>query len=304
MYKFDKILVALDNSQMDEQLIESARFISDLSESGEVHFVNIVKDFDTPAALLDQLPNIITEALKDRKQEIMARVQKVFDTEDPTVHVHVIKGLVLRGILNYSNENDIDLIIVGRKRDKKAGGILNTRLARRASCSLMIMPEDAPLRVKNILVPLDFSEYSNLAMELALRIAKKKDAKVIAQNVYQIPVGYHYSGKTKAEFAQIMEQHAARSFEMLTKTMDLKGINLEKLYTQSADEHLMEDVYKTALKTNADSIIVGVKGRTATTALFIGSKAEKLIKMDEKIPLVVVRPKGRNAGIIEYLQEL
>lgn len=304
MYKFQKILVALDNTRMDDQLIESAKFISNLSESKEVHFINIVKDFETPAGLLDQFPNIIDEALKERKKDITAKAEKVFGAEGPKVKVQVIKGHVLKEMLTYSEKSKTDLIIVGRKNERKGGGILNARLARRASCSLMIIPDSAPLRVNNILVPIDFSEYSTLAMELALRIARKTNAKVIAQNVYQIPVGYHYTGKSKKEFARIMEKHAADAFDLLTKKMDVSGINLEKHYTQSPDEHIMEDVYKTALATDADSIIIGAKGRTAATALFIGSKAEKLIQMDEKIPLLVVRPKGRNAGILEYLKEL
>ena len=304
MYKFDKILVALDNSRMDDQLIESAKFVSDLSESKEVHFINIVKDFETPAGLLDQFPNIIDEALEVRKGEIASRVQQVFGENSPKVTVMVIKGHVLKQLLTYSTKNKTDLIIVGRKNERKGGGVLNARLARRASCSLMIIPDSAPLRVKNILVPIDFSEYSKLAMELAINIARKTNARVIAQNVYQIPVGYHYTGKTKKELASIMEKHASDAFDLLTKRMDLSGIKLKKLYTKSPDEHIMEDVYKTALATKADSIIIGAKGRTTATALFIGSKAEKLIQMDEKIPLIVVRPKGRNAGILEYLQEL
>jgi len=305
MYKFDKILVALDNSQMDEELIKSAEFISSLSETKEVHFINVIKDFDTPENLLKQFPNLIEGALKDRQAGIATHVKKYFNEENgPLVLINVIKGHILKELLSYSAKTKSDLIIVGRKNERKGGGVLNTRLARRASCSLMIIPSESAFRVENVLVPVDFSEHSTLALELAVRIARKTGAKITTQNVYQVPVGYHYTGKSKTEFAAIMEKHAGEAFEKLCKKLDLNGINIEQLYTQSHDEHIMEDVYKIANKISADSIIIGAKGRTAATALFIGSKAEKLIQMDEKFPLLVVRPKGKNAGIIEYLKEL
>lgn len=304
MYKFDKILVALDNSQMDEELIKSASFIGHLSESAEVHFINVIKDFETPENLLKQFPNLIEGALKDREVSLEAKVKKHFTSERPKVTISVIKGHILKEVLSYSAKVKSDLIIVGRKNERKGGGVLNTRIARRASCSLMILPSESAFRVKNILVPLDFSEHSTLAFELAVRIARKTGAKITTQNVYQIPVGYHYTGKSKKEFASVMESHASKAFAKLCKKVDLEGIQINQIYTRSQDEHIMEDVYEVAKKISADSIIIGAKGRTAATALFIGSKAEKLIQLDEKFPLIIVRPKGKNAGIIEYLKEL
>lgn len=55
---------------------------------------------------------------------------------------------------------------------------------------------------------------------------------------------------------------------------------------------------------NANAIIIGAKGRTATTAFFLGSIAERLIQLDNDIPLMIVRPKGKNAGFLEFLKEL
>lgn len=304
MYKFDKILVALDNSLMDEELIRSAGYIGHLSESKEVHFINVIKDFETPENLLKQFPDLINNALKERKASLEEKVKKHFRNDKPKVTIKVIKGHILKEILSYSSTVKSDLIIVGRKNEREGGGILNTRLARRASCSLMIIPIESAFKVENILVPIDFSEHSTLAFELAVRIARKTGAKITTQNVYQIPVGYHYTGKSKKEFANVMESHASKAFEKLCKKVNLDGIKIDQVYTRSHDEHIMEDVYSMAKKIDADSIIIGAKGRTAATALFIGSKAEKLIQLDEKYPLLIVRPKGKNAGIIEYLKEL
>ncbi len=304
MYKFRKILVALDNSSMDEKLISAASYICERSDSTDVYFTNIIMDVEIPSQLQKQFPDLLDNAIKDREKEIAERVKKFFIPETAKIHIQVQKGHILKDLLQLSDKEDIDLIVVGRK-DKKDGGILNTRLARRASCSLLIVPTGAKIQSEKILVPVDFSEYSELALEKAVDIASFTDAKIITQNVYQVPVGYHYSGKSFDEFAKVMEENARKDFTAFVNKIKLPKANIEQMYTLVKEEdNIMTDVYKTALKVNADIMIVGAKGRTAATALFIGSKAEKLVQINEKIPLLVVRPKGQNAGIIDYLREL
>ncbi len=305
MNQFNKILIALDNSPMDEELMESAKLISDLNEGREIHFINIIKDFETPGNLLRQFPNIIEGALKERKDQIAQKVNRIFPEDGNTqVKINVVKGNILKEILSYSSQIKSDLIIVGRKNERKGGGILNSRLARRANCSLMIIPNGTVRKVEKILIPIDFSENSIMALQIAAAFGKKNNAKIITQNVYQVPVGYHYSGKTKEEFAKVMEKNAKEDFDKLTRDIDFEGVDLEQVYTQSDDDHIMEDVYQTAKILKVDSVIIGAKGRTAATAIFIGSRAEKLIQIDESFPLIIMRPKGKNAGFIDYLKEL
>lgn len=304
MYKFKKILVALDNSSMDEKLISAASYICERSDSTDVFFTNIIKDFEVPSQLEKQFPELLENALKDRKEEMAKKVKEFFIPETAKTHINVKKGHILKDLLLFAEKEGIDLIVVGRK-NKKDGGILNTRLARRATCSLLIVPQDAKIQSDKILVPIDFSDNSQMALEKAVDIANFTDAKIITQNVYQVPVGYHYSGKSFDEFSKVMENNARDDFKKFVKKIKLAEADIEQMYTLVKEEdNIMIDVYKTAIDVEADIMIVGAKGRTAATALFIGSKSEKLVQINEKIPLLVVRPKGKNAGIIDLLREL
>lgn len=304
MYKFKKILVALDNSSMDEKLISAASYICERSDSTDVFFTNIIKDFEVPSQLEKQFPELLENALKDRKEDMAKKVKEFFIPETAKTHINVKKGHILKDLLLFAEKEGIDLIVVGRK-NKKDGGILNTRLARRATCSLLIVPQDAKIQSDKILVPIDFSDNSQMALEKAVDIANFTDAKIITQNVYQVPVGYHYSGKSFDEFSKVMENNARDDFKKFVKKIKLADADIEQMYTLVKEEdNIMIDVYKTAIDVEADIMIVGAKGRTAATALFIGSKSEKLVQINEKIPLLVVRPKGKNAGIIDLLREL
>ncbi|MEQ9303387.1 MAG: universal stress protein [Marinoscillum sp.] len=309
MYKYNKILVGLDNTEMDQNLIKSTADICKFSGSTIVYFVNVLREMNLPESIRKEFPDLLDQAIAERQKELSKNVSKYFDDLNVEVVVNVVvdQGQVTKSLLKYAGKDKIDLIVLGRKNEKKGGGVLVNRMARRMACSLLIIPKGTELKIQNVLVPTDFSDYSKKAMEKAVMLVKKsknKSAKLIVQNVYQVPVGYHYTGKSFKEFSEIMKDHAKKDFKQFIGSLNIEGINVEQIYSLDKDEDIITDIYKNAKKVKANLIIIGAKGRSATTALFIGSKAEKLIQQDSEIPLLVVRPKGRIAGFMELIKEL
>jgi len=198
------------------------------------------------------------------------------------------------------------MIIIGRKVTLPGTGVVSQRLARRASCSLLIIPEKAEPKMDRLLVPSDFSDYSKDALEEAVLIVEKYGGKaeIICQNVFTVPSGYHFTGKSYEEFTSIMLMHAEINFKKFLRNIDTKNIKITPIYTQDDDDDPVEEIIAKAKEISADGIVIGVKGRTAATALFIGSMAERLIQLNESFPLLVTRPKGKNAGILDYILEI
>jgi nucleotide-binding universal stress UspA family protein len=119
-----------------------------------------------------------------------------------------------------------------------------------------------------------------------------------------VPTGYHFTGKSYEEFAGIMEQRAAEAYGKFMEGIDLSGQPVIAEYTLDKDEDPVEDIYLKAREAEANLIVIGAKGRSATAAIFLGSMAERLIQADTEIPILVVRPKGKTEGLIDYLKEL
>ena len=306
MYSFNKLIVALDNTPHDSTLVEAASFISTLSGTKEVCFINIVKDLNIPKKISAEFPDIVNNAIKERREKIEKVIAAKFTYKRAKTSVEIKSGNPTSAILKHSIENDIDLILVGRKNRTKDGGTIITRLARKAACSLLVIPENYPSDVKKILVPIDFSEYSIEALEQAIDLAipHLPNVKIYVQNVYQVPYGYHYTGKSFDEFADIMRENAEKDFKAFISTIDTHKVDLEPIYTLDRTDNIISKIYSAGISLDVDAIIFGAKGRTDTTAIFIGSSAEKLIHIDSTIPLMVVRPKGRRAGIIEMLKDI
>ncbi|XOV95114.1 MAG: universal stress protein [Bacteroidota bacterium] len=308
MYKFSKILVGLDLSELDKSLMEAASKISILSGSKEVYFINVIRDFSIPEKLLKEFPDLIDRAIEERRQSIQEEVSKYFKHEDAHVVVKVLieQGPVTKSFMKLISQYKIDLVVLGKKHEKDAGGVLVSRIARRAGCSLLILPSKGPLTFKTIHVPTDFSNYSMRALEKATILARraKEPSKLIIQHVFQVPVGYHYTGKSFKEFADIMKENAKNEFKRFISRVKTDDLNIEDIYTIDKNDDVISVIYSTSKKIKADLIIIGAKGKTATAAIFIGSKAEKLVTLNNDIPMLVVRPKGKVAGFIESLQEI
>ncbi len=306
MYNFNKILVGLDQTDMDFELIDAACKMCQMSDSQEVIFVSLIRDFHLPPELLKEFPDILNKAIAERETKLREEVDRYFECMDVKVRFIVRQGQPTKEIMTLSADEKVDLIILGRKNEKEDGGILLTRVARRAACSLLVIPKGHKMTLNHLHVPSDFSSYSTLAVEKATELARNVDSKpkITIQNVYQVPNGYHYSGKSFNEFAEIMQQYAARDYEQFVADLNLSDLSPEVVYTLDKDDNVIRCIDDQARARQTDMVIIGAKGRSATTAIFIGSKAENLIQMDSEYALLVVRPKGKTAGIREYLKEL
>jgi nucleotide-binding universal stress UspA family protein len=266
----------------------------------------VIRDLNLPDEVKKEFPKITEKAISERKQEIIKLVREKFKCDGILPRFIIRQGQATKEVMKFAATEKMDLIIVGRKNEKISDGVLVQRLARRVGCSLLIIPKGQKLKFGKVLVPIDFSSYSKMALEKAVDISNKssQDVQIIVQNVFNVPSGYHYAGKTYEEFAAIMKKHAQSDYENFIQDLDLSKINIRTTYTLDKEDDVIDEIHKKSKKIKADLIIIGAKGRTSATALFIGSKAEKLLHLDTKIPVLVVRPKGKRAGIIEYLQDL
>ncbi len=306
MYLIKKLIVCLDQTTLDQTLIQHAAFIAQVNQTKKIYFVNVIKNLSIPKEVLVEFPNLVENMITERQDAMESAVKEFFPAMKGISLNYIVKeGSLSKKVLKLAEEKSADMILIGRKVTLPGTGVASLRLARRASCSLLIVPEGSPAKVNKLLVPSDFSEYSKDALEEAIMIAEKHgEVEIICQNVFAVPSGYHFTGKSYEEFTQIMKIHAEINYKKFIRKIDTKGKKITPVYTQDDDDDPVQEIVSKALEVKADAIIIGAKGRTAATALFIGSMAERLIQFNDSLPLLVIRPKGKNAGILDYLLEI
>lgn len=306
MHLIKKLIVCLDQSPLDQILINYTLFLTKVNSINKIYFVSVIKNLSIPKEILDIFPDLMEKMIGERLKCMEQKVQNhEKEFKNTKLSFLVKEGTLSKKILKLAEEKSADLILIGRKVNLPGTGVASSRLARRANCALLIIPEGTQPKISNLLVPSDFSDYSKDALEDSIMISKSLGNKeVFCQNVFSIPSGYHFTGKTFDEFKQIIQVHAEVNFKKFIRKIDSKGIKISPIYSLDDKDDPVQEILSKAHEIKADLLVIGAKGKTAATALFIGSMAERLIQFNKTIPLLVTRPKGKNGGILEYILEI
>ena len=145
--------------------------------------------------------------------------------------------------------------------------------------------------MKKILVPVDFSEYSEYALEAAVKIAQFKKADVIALHMVGIPEAIiNRSDPLDAFDALNYAELVTKKFDELFKKDRFKDVKIQKLVCKFI--HFTE-INNQAKKYNADLIVMGSHGSSGISELFVGSNTEKIVRSSE-IPVMVIKRRFEN----------
>ncbi|WP_375579626.1 universal stress protein [Marivirga tractuosa] len=304
MYKIERLLIALDLTEMDELLVKYSSHLAEFLKSEKVYFIHVAKNLELPEDLRKNYPDLMApsdESIADSIGKVVASSwESGYECEKV---IEIKEGDPSEEILKWVNIKDIDMMVMGRKRKLKGGGIVPQKIAKVAQTSLMMVPEGYNFKLNKIVVSVDFSKHSKLAVEEALAISKDNNITLSLVNVFRVPSGYHKTGKSYDEFATIMKGHARTDFNDFIKRNDFPE-DLDCQYVLDDDDSPADKIFDFASDQKADMIVMGSKGRTGLASILLGSVAEKVVIYDSEIPLMIVKEKGENMGFLKALLKL
>ena len=149
------------------------------------------------------------------------------------------------------------------------------------------------LRPKNILVPTDFSEYSDKALKQALDIAKDYHSKVYLLHV----IGEH-TIQTVEEYSIDLEIIKQLDDQLLIKAKESMQKELDKYSNQTQGEIEIipiirngvpyEEILKEADDKKVDLIVIASLGKTGIKKYFLGGVAQNVLK-GSKCPVLLTK---------------
>lgn len=302
MYRYKKIMVCLNLDDHDINLIQYAGILSKMAKSEEIHFVYVSDSFDIPEEIKKIYPQIaspVQTAVKERMTQVVEEHFKGHETSN--LIFESLEGPLLGLLISYTKTHDIDLLIVGHQPgDGASNNTLSEKLARKAFCSVMIVPKNLKALLGKILVAVDFSDHSLNALDVGSAFAKAAglDHLYILNN-YQVPSGHHKIGKTREEFANIMLENAKSKLRASLAKVDLKSIGIKPFFKDTAN--IVDGIQKFSVNMGAHLIVVGARGRSGDiAAILLGSITEGLIRKLNR-PLLAVKKKGEGLNILEAI---
>lgn len=149
--------------------------------------------------------------------------------------------------------------------------------------------------MKTILVPTDFSEHANNALDLAVQIAKKNDAKIHVVNV--IEGIRNFSFNTMGEAESVMGEEAFIVQKLIDQVKERLARLIEKdeyesvaIETEVEMGSAYESISKVIAKHEADLLVMGTRGMSGLEEVLIGSNTEKVVRYS-KCPVITVKDK-------------
>ncbi len=145
--------------------------------------------------------------------------------------------------------------------------------------------------MKKILVPVDFSNHSEYALEVAANIAKKQNAEIIAVHMMGLNDAVLTRDESKEAFEAMFYLKLAekRFAEFLDKDY-LKGI---KVTDTVHNYKIFSELNDVASDFEADLIVMGSHGSSGLKEVFVGSNTEKVVRTSE-IPVLVIKHRHEN----------
>lgn len=306
-FELKKIMVCLDLSEMDDTLIRFTSFIARIMKSDRIYFVHVAKSLDMPKGIRSKYPNLFAPVDEAISKSIAVRLDQLFRSpEDCTTEIEVREGNPEDKILKTARQKDVDLLILGKKAGMEGEGILVSKLAKIVHRSVLLVPETLPKTVKHILIPVDFSRHSLVALKQAIKIDETTSSRIhiSCQHVYQLPIGWHKTGKSEEEFASIMKGHAENDYRKFLKKLGKDEQEIPCTFSLLRNGNPAKAIYRHAVKEQVSMIVMGSKGRTAAASALLGSTAERLAHYDKNIPLLIVKDKNENISFLEALLKI
>lgn len=152
--------------------------------------------------------------------------------------------------------------------------------------------------MKTIIVPIDFSEYSEYALKAAALLAKKNNDEVIALHMLDMQsTSVNESASYQQERTIFLLQLAKKKFQNFLKKDYLQGIKVTPVIKHFK---VFSEINEVAKEENADLIIMGSHGASGLKELFVGSNTEKVIRFSE-VPVMIIKNDLQNFDFEEIV---
>lgn len=291
-FEIRQVVVGFEFGQTDENLLKYLQYLGLHIPIANRHFVHVI-----PAP---QLLDTLYESLAghfDIKEEVLERLQKKLSAEfaqaGTTNTFQAIEGDPLKEVLAVASEKEADLVVIGQKADTHKHGILAKSLARSVGGNALVIPENAPIKISKIVVPIDFSANSAKAFQAALALKKQLQGKaeIVCLHVFAAPNLRSYDlGKYPEQFKQLLRQSREEVFQNFKKDHGTEeDQHIELILIEKMGGAIAHYIMEFVRESEADLVMIGAKGHSTVERLWLGSVTEKLLSVNESTATLVVR---------------
>lgn len=221
-----------------------------------------------------------------KKKDVLKELKKYmidYSEDDISVNYIVLQsGSAADCLQEYIETHNFDLVVLGKQgqtnRESSGQGSVTESLIRSIKAPVYSVPlMGNPGEIKRVLVPIDFSQYSEYAIEHALFFAREYNARLTLIHVIeQEQYPYHdASAESLCEIDRYLGDMITNNLQQLAAEQDGK----EFVDTSIVKEGIAyKEIIAYAKAHSIDLMIIPTHGVTDLEYLLLGSTAEKVIR--------------------------
>lgn len=297
VFKVRQAVVALGLDQADEVILSYLDFLAGQIPVDHASFLHVLPRFDLFNALYEReqeglISNYeLNEEVIGRMRDKIHRRMKTIRTTN--IRFEVREGNPLEELVKETEQRNADLIVIGQKAGVTHHSILARNLVRESKGNALIIPEFTQNKLRDILVPIDFSPYSAKALHMALAIRRQSGnaVRIVCLNVYDLPnFSVYRIQKTREELKHMLEEDRRQAFQAFLQTeAPDDAADIQTVLIDREQPGIPSYILNFAENHDIDLIIMGAKGHSKVELLLLGSVTEKLLTANERIPTLVVK---------------
>lgn len=298
MNAFNRILVGLDLSPIDTRLMEYLELFNQGFPPAKAFFLHVSYAQQMPVMVggrytREPPDQELMNSTAQRYAAAMAdEARTVLDPDRYEADFEVVEGTITRQMLDYAEDREVDLTILGRKKVHQGSGVAAARYLRNTHSSVLFVPEDKAPKLQHLMIATDFSEYNEFAVRRAIELAQSlpEPPHITLLHVYDVPTDVAFKiSRTQSQYARIIHESVASMVPQYLDRFDWGDLAVTPKLVENTHYNAARHVYEAAQEVDPDLLIIGARGHSSLSAWLLGSMPEKLLRYNEKTPLLIVR---------------
>jgi nucleotide-binding universal stress UspA family protein len=280
--KIDRILAATDLSAPSRHAVDRAFALA--AAGAQLTLLHVVnqRSLDDLQAMLGERASGVARHIEDAARESLAEIAgDQVRNRGVAASLRVVEGAVLATLCAEADALDADLLLLGARGEGFLRHLLlgstASRLLRKTTRPVLLVKQPMHEPYRRVLVPVDFSPRSRIAIELARAVAP--EARIVLLNAFEVP----FEGKLT--FAGVDEEVIRQFRAEAQREAALKLAELARTAALPADRYLplvrhgdpAQRILEQEQEQDCDLIVMGKHGQFTVEELLLGSVTKHVL---------------------------
>lgn len=269
---YRKILVAFDGSESSVNALHQAFTLAN-DEKSWITVATVVPSYEGDLDLTGVKD--IHKTLQHTGEEMLSKARAIAEKKRALIKTVLEEGTPYEKLTDIAEAENAGIIVMGRRGKSRLErafvGSVTARVIGYSARDVLVVPENASIGWKKILLATDGSRHSVSATEKAVNFAKSYGSELAVISVVDVPAEF-YAEAPKA--VEDLIRKAKGFVAAVKKKADDSGI---KTSTFIGEGESYEVITNTANHEKADVIFMGSHGRAGFRKILMGSVTEKVI---------------------------